>query len=87
MVHGSRFWAVNLFNVGTMRKDEFMQRAVLQYIMQAENELNGEQNYRIIKSDLQSAKETLEKAVHEMCGWLNFNELEGHRECAIDIAE
>ena len=59
----------------------------LQYIMQAENELNGEQNYRIIKSDLQSAKETLEKAVHEMCGWLNFNELEGHRECAIDIAE
>ena len=59
----------------------------LQYIMQAENELNGEQNYRIIKSDLQSAEETLKKAVTEMCRWMNFDELEVHRECAIDIAE
>lgn len=59
----------------------------LQYIVQAENELNGEQNYRIIKSNLQSAEETLKKAVREMCGWMNFDELEVYRECNTDLAE
>ena len=61
--------------------------ATWQYIMQADNELNGEQNYRITKSSLQSAEETLKKAVREMCGWMNFDELEVHRECSPDIAE
>ena len=27
MVHGSRFWAVNLFNVGTMTKEEYQKYA------------------------------------------------------------
>ena len=58
-----------------------------QYITQAENELNGEQNFRIIKSNLQSAKVTWEKAVRQIFKWMNFDELEVYRECNPDLAE